>query len=73
MITFEQAQSLKSGDKIYQYTGWKDNKPTSSAEWEVYSVTPRRIYIVNRGACWGNKVTLTVSDFPLTYWSLEKP
>lgn len=70
MITFRQALDLKVGDCIYQAIGWKDNRPTAWAEYQVTAVHRNSIDIVSTETKWGRHCRLFQSDFPLVYFKL---
>lgn len=70
MITAAQAFELVPGDAIFQHCGWRDNKVTSVAEWQVDAVHSNSIDIVRiSGSAIHSRVNR--SEFPLVYWSLE--
>lgn len=71
MITFEQAKALPVGSSIYQAVGWRDNRPTSFAEFEISAIHQNSIDLVALDFVWGRNVRLNRSDFPLVYWSVE--
>lgn len=69
-INFEDTRGMQVGTMLYQATGWKDNQPTSWAEFMVTAIHKNSIDVVHVNAVWGRNLRLNRSDFPLVYWRM---
>jgi hypothetical protein len=71
MITFEQIRELEPGDTIYQATGWRNNRPTAWAEFEVTAIHTNSVDLVATDSQWGRHCRLNRSEFPLVYFCIN--